>query len=174
MCGPASADGSYLQVDLSGQDLTIVGSEGRGLLTFGATVTRSGDQAGLAARVTRSFDFPLGITGKAGPEVRVSRDAGVQEVDAGLVVSAERWSATSFGSVYWLAEAHSIENAWFSTVQFGFGGAVGLEMSAGGSDTYRDSAVVVTYRIGDGPWGLRGGYRVESETVFLGVTYNTY
>ena len=168
------ADGSFFQLDWTGSDLTMVGSEQRGQLTFGATTIYSGESAELSARVVHGFPLPWNIDGKVGPELQFSRNSGVVELDGGLFLSADRWQPTFFGSFYWLAELHSIENAWFTSVQFGFTGSSVLEISSGGSDTYNDSAIAISRRLGDGPWLFRAGYRLKSDVAFFGLIYNTY
>ena len=169
---PAAADGEFFQIDLSESSTTAVASIGRDRLTYGLTFVDSGDTRTLAARA--ALAFPVGpVTVRAGPELQVDL-RGENETEAGIVLSADRWTATDFGSVYWLVEGRTIDRSTFASLQFGLADGWGIELSRGQSDDYAETALAVSRRFGGGPWGVRAGYRFDADEAFVGITFNSY
>ena len=175
LAAPASADGTFLQFDLSETASDVVISVVRGRWTLGATLSDYED--GRAAGASLTYSFPVEGLGtfKLGPSLgRTTGEDADGEIDLGAKASFERYQPTSFGHLYVLAEINSIDSAWFTTLQSGFSGGYGIEVSAGGSDAYDATTLALTKRIGDGPISLRAGYRFVTEEVFLGVSVNTF
>lgn len=172
----ASADGYFLQTDIGGQTQSIVASASRGQFSFSANLTdydggRSGALSGAYA-----FSLPGSVTLRAGPTIGFIDEEGEdRDTEAGARVAIDRWSATSFGATYFLAEASTPRHSWFLLSQVTFAPMnVGIELSRGGSDDYYETTLAVQRRIGDGPVGLRLGYKLTSEELFAGISINTF
>lgn len=176
MTHAAAADGYFLQADVGGQTQSLVGSAARGPLSFGANLTdHAGGRSG-AITAAYAYALPGAATFKAGPILGFTRDDGEgTDVEAGARIAVERWSATSFGSTYWLVEASTPQRSWFLLGQVTFAPAnIGIELSRGGSDTYHETTFAVQRRIGEGPVSLRLGYKLGSDEVFAGFSINTF
>ena len=171
---PAKADGEFAQLDVSVESATALASAVRGRLDFGAVLSAGDDGYAFGPRTRYAFDLGVGVFLRAGPSLSFLHDHGDDDVEIGAVVSIDRWIATSFGSLYWLVEANTIDNAAFGAVQAGFEHGYGLEVSHGGSDRYLDTSVALTKRLSKSDFGLRAGYHLLSEKVFLGITYNSF
>lgn len=165
------ADGEFFLLEWSETSTIAASSIGRSRLTYGGTFVETDDTVSLAARFTYAFAFG-DATLKAGPEFEVSLHEG--DAEAGVILSLERWTATSFGSVYWLIESHSIDDAAFATVQFGFSDSWGVELTHAWSNSYEETALIAQKRLADGPWSLRLGYHFSREEMSAGVSYNSY
>ncbi|WP_306133266.1 hypothetical protein [Roseivivax marinus] len=174
---PAHADGSFLQVDLSPTAADAVGTVARGRLNYGLSFNDydGGSQAGASL----TYAFPLGdiATLKLGPALAVTRDDddGYEGLRGGGKIILDRYTPTSFGAVYLLGEAGTIDNSWFALVQTSFGNSgVSAELSRGGSDTYDEATFAVNKRVGDGDVSLRAGWRFIAEEAFVGLSINTF
>lgn len=180
-CAPiaefARADGSFLQADVSPSGADAVGTVTRGRLSFGASYNDF--DGGSAAGMSLTHAFPLRdvATLKIGPAVSITRDddEGYEGPRAGLKLSLDRYSPTSFGSLYLLGEVNTIDSAWFALVQTGIGDSgYSFEASRGGSDTYDEATLAVNKRLGDGDISLRAGWRIIAEEAFVGFSVNTF
>ena len=49
-----------------------------------------------------------------------------------------------------------------------------MELSRGGSDSYRETTLAFQKRIADGPLSVRLGYKLTSDEVFAGFSINTF
>ncbi len=168
----AEADGTFFQLDLTPQASDAVLSATRGKLSFGANYSayETGWSAGV--HVTRDVAVPNLGTVKIGPSLgHNDADSGVEP---GVKIIAERYEPTGFGFVFLSGQYNTIQNDWFALVQVGNGRGLSVDLTAGGSDTYSEHSVAVNYRLGDGPAGLRAGYRFEADEVFFGLSVNTY
>lgn len=168
----AEADGTFFQLDLAPLTSDAVLSATRGKLSFGANYSayETGWSAGL--HVTRDFVIPDLATVKIGPSLGGNdADSGVE---LGVKIIVERYQPTDFGFVFLSGQYNTIQNDWFALAQIGNGRGLSVDLSAGGSDTYSEHSVAVNYRLGDGPAGVRAGYRFEAEEVFVGLSINTY
>lgn len=176
MTQTAVADGYFLQADVGGQTQSLVGSAAHGPFSFGANLT---DYAGgRSGATTASYGYALSgaVTFKVGPTIGFTKEDGRgTDVDAGARVAIDRWSATSFGSTYWLAEASTPQQSWFLLGQMAFAPVnIGIELSRGGSDTYHETTLALQRRIGEGQVSLRLGYKLSSDEVFAGFSINTF
>lgn len=174
---PASAGGSFTQVDLSRTTVTGVFTIIREPLSFGVTHVRY--DGGNSTTVSVMYRLPLA---EGAPVVRIGPSVGyVDDDDApartevGVKIAADRWRPTSFGSLYLLGEFNTIDRAAFATAQFGLSGpGLQVEISYGQSDTYAETTLAVSRKLGDGPVSLRAGYRFRADEVFVGVSVNTF
>ena len=81
----------------------------------------------------------------------------------------------SFGSVYFLAEMNSVDNAAFLLGQIGLSTpGMSFEISYGDSDSYSETTIAVAKRIPLGPVSLRAGYRFRAEEIVFGLSFNTF
>ncbi|OWY05287.1 hypothetical protein B6V75_03965 [Thioclava sp. F1Mire-8] len=169
---PARADGTFLQADLGTNTSDAVFAISRGKVSFGANFSDYEGGWSTGAVVTR--DFALGEIGtlKVGPSIgrTLSDDNWRLGVRAGL----EHYSPTRFGHVFLLAQYNTIDQDWFALFQAGNRSGLGLELSAGGSDTYSERTIAVTQKIGDGPVSIRAGWRAFAKEAFVGLSINTY
>lgn len=172
----AAADGAFLQTDVSGRTQSFVASVSRGDLSYGLNLSNYAD--GRSGAVNAAVAFPVeGVaTVRLGPTIGFKRDDdGERDVEAGARMAIERWTATSFGSTYVLADASTVHRAWFLLGQVTFAPSNwGIELSRGGSDDYHETTLAVQRRIGDGPVSLRLGYKISSEELFAGFSINTF
>jgi hypothetical protein len=172
----AVADGYFLQTDIGEETQSFVASASRGQLSYGLNL--SDYQGGRSGAITGAYAFslPADITLKAGPTFGFTRDDGGEwDTEFGGRVAIDRWSATSFGSTYFLAEAGTPQRSWFLLSQVTFAPAnVGIELSRGGSDDYHETTLAVQRRVGDGPVSLRLGYKLSSDELFAGFSINTF
>jgi hypothetical protein len=174
---PALADGEFLQLDLSAGTTVAVVSAQRGPLTFSLSYTEAdGDRSG---RIGATYELPL-PTGEALPTARLGPALGLDgpdlsDAEPGLSLVLDRYTATTWGSVYLLADLSTIDAAWFLLAQVGRPEAgLTAELSRGGSDDYTETTFALSRRLGDGPVSLRAGYRFEAEEVFVGLAVNTF
>jgi hypothetical protein len=172
----ASADGYFLQTDIGGQTQSIVASASRGQLSFSANLTDYDGGRSGAVSAAYAFSLPGSITVRAGPTIGFTdEDDEDQDTEVGARAAIDRWSATSFGATYFLAEASTPQHSWFLLSQVTFAPMnVGIELSRGGSEDYHETTLAVQRRIGDGPVSLRLGYKLTSEEIFAGFSINTY
>lgn len=172
----AAADGYFLQTDIGAETQSLVATVSRGQLSFGMNL--SDYDGGRSGAITGAYAFSLpgDFTLKAGPTFGFTRDDGEEwETELGARVAIDRWSATSFGSTYFLAEAGTPQRSWFLLSQITFAPAnVGIELSRGGSDDYHETTLAVQRRFGDRPLSLRLGYKLSSEELFAGFSINTF
>ncbi len=177
--GSARADGTFLQFDLADDARSAVLSVERDPFTFGAAYNDydGGKSYGVSANYRLSATTegaPLNL--KLGPSFGVVKDDGAPaETQAGLRMVADKYVSTDFGGLYFLAEVNTIDRAWFL-----LGKAIlaepklAVELSRGASDTYSETTLAASRRIGDGPVSLRVGYRFEDEAFFAGISINTF
>lgn len=172
---PAVADGTFLQFDAGPVNQGLVGSVATGNLGFGLAVSNYED--GRSAVLSATYGFDLGQIGtlKVGPAFGIRKDDGSPtETDIGARLSLERYIATGFGGIFGLAEVSTIDDAWFVLGQVSWNSGFGIELSSGASDTYSETTIALSQRLGDGPLRLRLGYRTEDREVFFGISYSTF
>lgn len=173
----AQADGEFTQFDWS-QDgaLDVVLAMTRGQMNYSATYSKydSGKTVGLSA--LRLFPNQAGGTLKIGPSFQVSEDdKGDVDTKVGVKLGYEHFMSFESGSLFALAEVNTIESGYFGLLQFGVGqSGLSVEMSVGGSDTYEETILALSKRLGSGPVILRGGYKFISDVAFLGIAINTF
>lgn len=173
----AAADGEFAQLDVSASTTGGVSSIQRGPLTFSGVVTLPDGDPSATLSLTMALPVPSGLgipTLRLGPSVGFSGD-GLSEVEGGARLVVERYTGSSFGGVYLLAEANTVDRAWFLLGQVGLAAPkLTVELSRGSSDTYDETTLAVARRLGDLPFSLRAGYRFEASEGFLGVSFNTF
>lgn len=172
----ALADGYFLQTDVGNDTQSIVATASTRALNFG--VNLSSYEGGRSAITSFTYAFPVGEVAvlKIGPSVGVLRENGVWgSPELGAKLSVERYAATPFGSIYGLAEANSIDHAWFLLGQLTLQQpGLSFELSRGGSDSYLETTIAVQKKLSDGPVSLRFGYKLSSEEFFIGFNINTF
>ncbi|MCG6112364.1 MAG: hypothetical protein MEQ74_09305 [Paracoccus sp.] len=171
-----AADGYFLQADIGGQTQGLVASASRGDLSFGLNLSDYEGGRSSALNATYAFALPGTATLRAGPIIGITRNGGGnRESEFGIRSSIDRWSATSFGSTYFLGEASTPQRSWFLLSQVTLAPSnVGIELSRGGSENYRETTLAVQRRVGAGPVRLRLGYKLSSEELFAGFSINTF
>lgn len=172
----AAAEGYFLQGDAGGRTQSVVVSASRGSLNYGLNLSNYED--GHSGAISLTYGLPLAdvVVMKVGPTVgfQHEQDEG-DDVQAGLKLSLERYSPTSFGSTYLLADVSSVHQSWFLLGQLTFAPAnFGVELSRGGSDSYRETTLAFQKRIANGPLSVRLGYKLTSDEVFAGFSINTF
>lgn len=178
-CGSARADGTFAQFDLGDDTGSAVLSVERDLLTFGATYNAyyGGQSFGVSAMYwLAATSQGAAVNLKLGPSFGVVDEDGEDaETQAGLRMVADRYVPMEFGGLYFQAEVNSIDRAWFLLGQVTLAEPqLVLELSRGGSESYSETTLAVSRRLGDGPVSLRAGYRFEDESVFAGISINTF
>ena len=172
----AAADGYFLQGDAGARTQSVVASASRGSLNYGMNLSNYED--GHSGAISLTYALPLADVAvmKVGPTIgfQHEQDKG-DDVQAGLKLSLERYRPTSFGSTYLLADLSSVHQSWFLLGQMTFApGNFGVELSRGGSDSYRETTLAFQKRIADGPLSVRLGYKLTSDEVFAGFSINTF
>lgn len=171
---PARADGEFLQLDLSASTVGGVASVQRGPLTFGGVVTIPQDDPSALASASWGWAIPGGATLRAGPALGLSAPD-LSEAELGARVVVERYVATGWGGLFGLAEASTVDRSGFVLAQLTLAEPrLTLEASRGASETYAETTVALSRRLGDSPVSLRAGYRFEAGEVFVGVSVNTF
>lgn len=172
----AAADGYFLQGDAGATTQSVVASGSRGSLSFGMNLVNYEDGRSGAISLTHALPLADVAVMKVGPSIGFEhkRDEG-NDVQAGLKLSLERYTPTSFGSTYLLADANSVHQSWFLLGQVTFAPYnFGIELSRGGSDSYHETTLAFQKRIADRPLSVRLGYKLTSEEVFAGFSINTF
>lgn len=173
---PALADGFFLQADAGRETRSLVATEAKGPWNVGLNL--SDYEGGSSVITSVTYAFPLGDVAvlKIGPSVGLLRESGAWgDPEPGVKLSLDRYAATSFGSVYGLAELNSIDAAWFLLAQLTLQElGLSFELSDGGSDSYRETTIAFQKKLSDGPASLRFGYKLRSEEVFIGFNINTF
>ena len=172
----AAADGVFWQVDIGADTRTLVAASRRGPWEYGLNISDyKGGRSG-AINLAGVIALPGAVTLKAGPTLGWTRDDnGDGDTGLGARIALDRWSATSFGSTYVLAEASTPQRDWFLLAQVTLTApAIGIELSRGGSETYHETTLALQRRVGEGPWSLRLGYKLDSEELFAGFSINTF
>ncbi|WP_353472719.1 hypothetical protein PVT71_01440 [Salipiger sp. H15] len=172
---PALADGSFMQLEQAETTSGGVLAVTRDRLTYGGVISHWDGGYSVVGSVVYGIDTPIGASLKLGPALGgVFSDGEEDDYELGLRVALDRWTATDWGSFYWLAEVNSIDSSWFLLASTGWGDSgFSTELSTGGSDNYHDTTLAVSQRI-RGPVSLRAGYRFDSEEFFVGVSVNTF
>lgn len=171
------ADGEFLQVDISESTRSAVAAINRGAFSFGASHVRFDGGAQTVLNALYALPVPdTAPTFRLGPSLgHIAQDDAPSETEAGVKLAVEKWMPTDFGSLFLLGEANTIEASVFAVGQLAFSGpGLTLELSHGRSDTYSETTLAVSKRIGAAPVSLRGGYRFDAEEVFVGLAVNTF
>lgn len=137
----AAAEGYFLQGDPGARTQSVVASANRGSLNYGMNLSNYEDGHSGAISLTYGRSLADVAVVKVGPTIgfQHEQDKG-DDVQAGLKLLLERYTPTSFGSIYLLADASSVHQSWFLLGQVTFApGNFGVELSRGGSDSYRET-----------------------------------
>lgn len=177
--GAALADGEFLQLDAAEDSTLAVASIERRPLTYSATFYNGDEGRVLGASVlyrlaTAEEGSP--VTVKFGPSVGFT-DEGDEDAEAevGLKLTADRWINIGFGGLYFQGEANSVNSAWFLLGQAVFlDPGLTLEATYGESDTYSETSLAISKRLGNGPVSLRAGHRFDADSWFVGAYINTF
>lgn len=173
---PGWADGEFAQLDVSASTTGGVASVQRGPLTFGGVVTIPDGDPSATFSATQALNLPVSWAPalRVGPALGLSGDD-LADAEAGLRLSAERYTSTDWGSVYGLVDLGTIDRSWFILGQVGLAETqLTLELSRGASDEYEETTIAVSWRLQDSPVSLRTGYRFDASEIFVGVSVNTF
>lgn len=178
VAGPAPgwADGEFAQLDVSASTTGGVASVQRGPLTFGGVVTIPDGDPSVAFSATQALNLPVSWapTLRVGPALGLSGQ-GLEDVEVGLRLSAERYIGTNWGSAYGLVDLGTIDRSWFILGQVGLAETqLAFELSHGASDEYEETTFAVSRRFQGSPVSLRAGYRFDADEIFVGVSVNTF
>ncbi|MDD9724615.1 hypothetical protein PVV74_04010 [Roseovarius sp. SK2] len=169
----AQADGEFFQLDLGEDTTTAVISVERDRLSYGMVFSDYTGPEDL--NLTASFKFSLGtpVTFRAGPAIQLE---GLETVKGGIRFVAEHYQPTSFGSVFLLGEATTIDRGYFALAAIGFDKPdVTFEFSyLGDDDGFRDKVAAVAFGIPNTKASFRAGYKLDSEESFIGISINTF
>lgn len=173
---PALADGEFLQLDLGQETQGLVATVTRGNWSYGGNVTVY--DSGKSGAIQATYGLPVGqiATARLGPTIGFDDpDNEPRDYEIGALLSLERYAATGFGGIFGMAQASSINEAWFILGQASFArSGLAVELSRGGSDSYRETTLAVQKKLGDGPYSLRAGYKLDSDEAFIGISFNTF
>lgn len=178
LCFPSHtwADGYFLQADAGQQTQGLVATMAQGAWNYGLNVANYED--GTSVSTSIAYAFPVGDIAvmKVGPSLGFQREAGTwSSPEPGIKFSVERFTPTAFGGAFTLAEVNTVDSAWFLLGQLSWQATgLGLELSRGGSDSYRETTLAVSKRLSDGPVNFRFGYKLSSDEVFFGFNINTF
>lgn len=172
----AQADGAFLQFDIGAEDYGLVATETRGALSTGLLHNNFANGSDWTLTLLRRVETPLaehGIGLNMGVAVRLSE---ARSPRLGLKAVIDRYTTTSWGSLFLLAEVNTLDAAHFALAQMRFGDTpFGAEISLGGdNDGYSETTGVLTYRWRDSPVSLRAGYKFDSDKYFVGFSINTF
>lgn len=177
--GAARANGEFLQLDVARDSTSAVASVERRRLTFGVNYYNGDDGqvagASVLYRLTSTWDgAPVNL--KVGPSLGWNdEDDADAETEFGLKLTADRWFDTEFGGLYVQGDVNSVDNAWFLIGQTVFTGpGLTLEASFGSSDTYTETTLAASKRLGTGPLSVRAGRRFDAGEWFIGASINTF
>lgn len=170
---PSLADGEFYQLDLGEDTTTAVVSVERGRLAYGMVFSDYTGPEDL--NLTASYKFTLGtpVTFRAGPAIQLE---GLDTVKGGIRFVAEHYQPTSFGSLYLLGEATTIDRGYFALAAIGFDKPdVTFEFSyLGDDDGFRDKVAAVAFGIPNTKASFRAGYKFDTEESFIGIAINTF
>lgn len=168
----AAADGNFLQMDLGPDTADTVVAATRGKVSFGGIYSTYEGGWSAGGNVTRDLQLGDVATLKIGPSFGIG-DA-TEGVALGGKLIVESYRPTGFGFVFLSGQYNTIANDWFTLAQVGNGQGLSVDLTAGGSDTYSEQAAALNFRLNDGPVSLRAGYRFQAESIFFGLSVNTY
>ncbi len=178
LCFPAQlwADGYFLQADAGKQTQGLVATIAQDAWNYGLNVAKYEDGTSVSASIAYAFPLADIAVMKVGPSVGIQREDGAwSDPELGIRFSAERFTPTSFGGIFALAEVNTIDSAWFLLGQVSWRATgLGLELSRGGSDSYDETTIALSKRLSDRPVSLRFGYKLSSEELFFGININTF
>lgn len=175
VAAPARADGTFFQLDRSGNATSGVLAVQRGHVQFG--LSRSDWNGGFhwVGRFLWRFPVQLGsipVTFSVGPAVQYSHPSAWR---GGLSFVAESYNPTSWGSLYLLSDLSTIDASYFFLAQFNHKSGVGLELAAVGNNAhYTDKTVTLDYRFRNTPYSLRLGRKLQARETYIGFSVNTF
>lgn len=168
----AHADGTFFQLDVGASTQTVVGSMTRGAFSVEANASHYEDGHNVNMAATYGLPVVGGPTVKIGPSLGWSDE---DDLELGAKLSVQRYVPTGFGGAYILADANSVNRSWFLLAQLSHApSGFGIELSRGGSDSYRETTLVAQKRISEGPFSLRAGYKFDADEIFAGFSINTF
>lgn len=175
--GPASADGMFVQSDLSAEDLVTSMNVQKDQTTSAMNVIANKDDQALLLSLTRPI--PLDAVSeilRIGPAIRIAYEGGsFASTDVGVKVIYEDYVPTDFGALFFLADASSVGNSILLLGQVTITDQnLTFEVSYGQSDDYSDASVVLSRKLDGTPFSGRIGYRVQAGSVFIGLSFNSF
>jgi hypothetical protein len=176
LASPAFADGEFSQLDLSQNTQNFSSTISRDAWSIGGNAAKY--DGGRSGSIHLTYGVPLGdiATAHVGPTIGLQTpDNSETDYDIGVFAALDRYIAAGFGGVYGLAQASTIDDAWFVLGQFNFtNGGFGLEISSGGSDSYSETTIALQKQLSGTPVSLRSGYKLDTEQYFIGFSFNTF
>ncbi|WP_111733708.1 hypothetical protein [Roseovarius amoyensis] len=169
----AQADGEFYQLDLGEDTTTAVVSVERGRMSYGIVFSDYTGPEDLNLMVSYKFSLGTPITFRAGPAIQLE---GLDRLKGGIRLVAEHYQPTSFGSIYLLGEATTIDRGYFTLAAISFNKPdVTFEFSyLGDDDGFRDKVATVAFGIPNTKASFRAGYKFDSEESFVGISINTF
>ncbi|WP_375173682.1 hypothetical protein [Pseudooceanicola sp.] len=169
----AKADGEFYQLDLGEKTRTAVISVERERLAYGMVFSDNIGREDLT--LTASYKFTLGtpVTFRVGPALQIE---GPDTLKGGIRLVAEHYQPTSFGSIFLLGEATTIDRGYFALAAIGFDKPdVTVEFSyLGDDDGFRDKVAALAFGIPNTKARFRAGYKFDTEEAFVGISINTF
>lgn len=173
---PAYADGEFFQLDYVPGASSVSASAVRG--PYGLALGWSDFEAGSAvsSNVTYSVPVPALGTGallRFGPSLRRDEE---DQFDLGAKVVFERWSPTSWGSIFLLTDFNTIQNEYLLLGEFSHADSrLSASFAVQGSDAdFQENTLTVGYGIPRSPVRLILGYRFEAQQFLVGFSVNTF
>jgi len=173
---PAMADGEFFQLDYAPGESSVSASVVRG--PFGFALGWSDFESGSAVSANATYGVFVPALGdgaliRFGPSSRLDEE---DQFDLGAKAVFERWSPTSWGSVFVLADFNTIQNEYLLLGELSHA-ASGLSASLalqGSDEDFQENTLVVGYGIPQSRVRLRLGYRFEAQQVVVGFSVSTF
>lgn len=173
---PAMADGEFFQLDYAPGASSVSASVVRGPFGFGLGWSDFEFGSAVSANATYGVRVPVlgdGAIIRFGPSLRFDEE---DQFDLGVKAVFERWSPTSWGSVFVLTDFNTIQNEYLLLGELSHA-ASGLSASLamqGGDANFQENTLVVGYGIPQSRVRLRLGYRFDAQQVLVGFSVNTF
>ena len=172
----ARADGEFFQLDYAPRNSTFVASIQRD--RSGAALGLSESEESKVMSVFLSYGFPMSALGdgtnfRIGPSVRFEEG---ESSEFGLRVSLEHYRATSWGSVFALADFNSINSEYLALLEVGHtkSGFAAFTAIQGDRTNFREDTVGISLQLRETRARLRLGHRLRARTTFIGISFNTF
>lgn len=169
----ARADGEFLQFDYAPGQSSATASMQRGRMTVALGWSEYDTGHATSLWLNRGYQLDGPVWFRVGPSLRVDESG---DARWGLRGALERFTMSETQTLFLLVDVNTIQREFQVLGQIGHipSGWAG-EMAFQGNDSgYREVSVAVSYRLGDGPFRLRAGYRIEAAQPFIGLSLNTF
>jgi len=171
------ADGAFVQLDTTGEEYVLSANRQDEKINLAVSAVANDDSQALALSAMYTLTaLPVPGTMRIGPAIRfASENESRRPTSVGLKAVYEYYVPTDFGAVFWLADVSSADSSVLLLGQISLAEpGLSFEASYGQGEDYEESVLAVSKRLGDTQMSARLGYRLQSEALFLGFSYNTY